>query len=110
MLRKGRAKLKAGHLTLRSHAQTARFHNSLRKGVVVLLRSRRELVAYGAAPQHLDRFDAHDASKVGAAPAAPRDQHGWPGSTARLGDGYAKWSPPTYSQWSWPVPLQSAAE
>lgn len=46
----------------RAEAMQADARADMTAGVVSLLRSRRELVAYGAAPQHLDLFDAHDAT------------------------------------------------
>lgn len=46
----------------RAEAMQADARADMTASVVCLLRSRRELVAYGAAPQHLDRFDAHDAA------------------------------------------------
>ena len=44
------------------HAETmqAEARADLTDSVVTLMRSRHELVAYGAASQHLDQFDAHD--------------------------------------------------
>jgi ABC-type transport system involved in cytochrome bd biosynthesis fused ATPase/permease subunit len=46
----------------RAEAMQADARADLTASVVTLLRSRPELVAYGAAPQHLDQFDAHDAA------------------------------------------------
>jgi thiol reductant ABC exporter CydC subunit len=44
----------------RAEAMQAEARAELTASVVTLLRCRPELVAYGAAPQHFDRFDAHD--------------------------------------------------
>jgi thiol reductant ABC exporter CydC subunit len=44
----------------RAEAMQAEARADLTASVVTLTRSRHELVAYGAAPQHLDQFDAHD--------------------------------------------------
>jgi thiol reductant ABC exporter CydC subunit len=44
----------------RAEAMQAEARADLTASVVTLMRSRHELVAYGAAPQHLDQFDAHD--------------------------------------------------
>jgi thiol reductant ABC exporter CydC subunit len=46
----------------RAEAMQAEARADLTASVVTLLRSRPELVAYGAAPQHLDEVDAHDAT------------------------------------------------
>jgi thiol reductant ABC exporter CydC subunit len=44
----------------RAEAMQAEARADLTASVVTLMRSRHELVAYGAAPQQLDQFDAHD--------------------------------------------------
>jgi thiol reductant ABC exporter CydC subunit len=44
----------------RAEAMQAEARADLTASVITLMRSRHELVAYGAAPQHLDQFDAHD--------------------------------------------------
>jgi thiol reductant ABC exporter CydC subunit len=46
----------------RAEAMQAEARADLMASVVTLMRSRHELIAYGAAPQHLDQFDAHDAT------------------------------------------------
>jgi thiol reductant ABC exporter CydC subunit len=46
----------------RAEAMQAEARADMTAGVVTLMRSRHELVAYGAAPQRLDEFDAHDAT------------------------------------------------
>jgi thiol reductant ABC exporter CydC subunit len=46
----------------RAETMQAEARADLTASVVTLMRSRPELVAYGAAPQRLDEFDAHDAT------------------------------------------------